>query len=1171
MGLTSDQQLAVENRGGTLLVSAAAGSGKTRVLVERLLSYLLDHRDPANIDDFLMITYTKAAAAELRGKIADRLTKALAEDPDNRHLQRQTQRLYMAKISTVHGFCSDILREYVYRLDLPSDFRIAEENECREIRERVLDQLLEDAYEHIGEEEAFRTLVDTQGLGRTDALVPQIIEQVYDKAQCHPEPEVWLDACLAQCEEKDRPEDTVWGKFLLDEARYWLDRELEALERCAKEAAAVDGWEKVTTLLNATVLSLRQVRDCPDWDGFAQGIADLNYGRLTFPKKGGDPDLAESIKAIRTACKEKTEALTKLFSDSGETVLAGLSQTALAAKGLTDLVRQFGKNYAQAKKRRRIVDFGDLEHYALELLLGKNHSGPTAAAREIGSRFREILVDEYQDSNAVQDAIFAALTGQRHNLFLVGDVKQSIYQFRLADPGIFLEKYRSFGFPAEAAPGQGRKILLSSNFRSGGGVLDAANHVFRSCMSVRVGDLDYGDREALIEGTPHIPLGEPETELDVIAVRENAYPEEADFVAARIAELLDGKHMVRDKDGEQEILRPIRPEDIMILLRSPGSTGSYFQRALAKRGIPCGSGGGGDLLQTQEVETLVALLQVVNNPRQDIPLLSVLASPLFLFTAEDLANLRSGCKDGQIYDAILQDESEKSAIFRETLSRLRAVERAEGLEKLLETILLSTRMEALYAAMEEGQARRERLTAFCEYAMNYAAGGQRDLDQFLDHLDSLREKGLLAGGENKPSGVGIMSIHSSKGLEFPVVILAGLARQFNMENIRSQVVCHQSLGLGLNCADAARRVRYPALSKLAICEKLKQESLSEEMRVLYVAMTRPKDRLIMTYAAGKPEKKIAELTARMDLSSRELLTAEASCPGDWVLLAALKRTEAGELFAVGGRPRETQVSDRPWKIRLTEAPVVGSLSAGTEKQAEHPDLNTEKLAKDLAFRYDHAAATETPGKLTATQLKGRDKDQETAENAENPEKHLRIWRKACFRGEKRRSGTDYGSAMHAAMQYIDYQRCGSREEVDREIQRLVSQRFLTEEQGSMVNTDQIAAFFASPLGQRLRNGENVIREFKFSLLTDAAPYGDGLAGEQMLLQGVVDCALVEPEGITVVDFKTDHVSPEGLPEAVERYRGQVQAYAGALERIYERPVKKALLYFFHAGTFCEVL
>lgn len=1119
-----------------------------------------------------MITYTKAAAAELRGKIADRLTKALAEDPDNRHLQRQTQRLYMAKISTVHGFCSDILREYVYRLDLPSDFRIAEDNECREIRERVLDQLLEDAYEHIGEEDAFRTLVDTQGLGRTDALVPQIIEQVYDKAQCHPEPEVWLDACLAQCEEKDRPEDTVWGKFLLDDARYWLDRELEALERCAKEAAAVDGWEKVTALLNATVLSLRQVRDCPDWDGFARGIADLNYGRLTFPKKGGDPDLAESIKAIRTACKEKTEALTKLFSDSGETVLAGLSQTALAAKGLTDLVRQFGKNYAQAKKRRRIVDFGDLEHYALELLLGKNHSGPTAAAREIGSRFREILVDEYQDSNAVQDAIFAALTGQRHNLFLVGDVKQSIYQFRLADPGIFLEKYRSFGFPAEAEPGQGRKILLSSNFRSGGGVLDAANHVFRSCMSVRVGDLDYGD-----PGSPHrrhppySPWGAGNgTGRDRCsgerlpgggglrsrphcgaAGREAHGPGQGRGAGDPAAHPTGGHYDLAALPGQHRQLFPA----------GLGQAGHPLRQRRRVRSAP--DPGGGDLGGPAA--------QVVNNPRQDIPLLSVLASPLFLFTAEDLANLRSGCKDGQIYDAVLQDESEKSAIFRETLSRLRAVERAEGLEKLLETILLSTRMEALYAAMEEGQARRERLTAFCEYAMNYAAGGQRDLDQFLDHLDSLREKGLLAGGENKPSGVGIMSIHSSKGLEFPVVILAGLARQFNMENTRSQVVCHQSLGLGLNCADAARRVRYPALSKLAICEKLKQESLSEEMRVLYVAMTRPKDRLIMTYAAGKPEKKIAELTARMDLSSRELLTAEASCPGDWVLLAALKRTEAGELFAVGGRPRETQVSDRPWKIRLTEAPVVGSLSAGTEEQAEHSELNTEKLAKDLAFRYDHAAATETPGKLTATQLKGRDKDQETAENAENPEKHLRIWRKACFRGEKRRSGTDYGSAMHAAMQYIDYQRCGSREEVDREIQRLVSQRFLTEEQGSMVNTGQIAAFFASPLGRRLRTGEKVVREFKFSLLTDAAPYGDGLTGEQMLLQGVVDCALVEPEGITVVDFKTDHVSPEGLPEAVERYRGQVQAYAGALERIYERPVKKALLYFFHAGTFCEVL
>ncbi|MBQ8834884.1 MAG: helicase-exonuclease AddAB subunit AddA [Oscillospiraceae bacterium] len=1165
--LTPQQAQAVSDRGGKLLVSAAAGSGKTKVLVDRLLSYLTDPNDPADLDEFLIITYTKAAASELRGKIAAKLTERIAEEPENRHLQKQMQRLFLTKISTVHGFCSDILREYAYRLDIAADFRVADENECREIRENVLTELLDRAYADSEGSADFRAFVDTQGLGRTDVLVPEIVQKVYDSARCHLDPEGWLDSCLkaVELEKMEDASETVWGRFLMEDLFDYLDRQIHVMRQCIRDADGCEGMEKVSVNLRDTLHQLEALRAAKTWDEVARN-RNIDYGRLTFPRKNPDPELTDRIKAARNACKKGLEKKLHSFADASAQVLSDLGQSAAGGRGLVALVRQFDKEYRQAKHGRRVLDFSDLEHKTLDLLLGKSRSGPTAAAAEIGRRFREIMVDEYQDSNGVQDAIFDALTREKQNCFMVGDVKQSIYQFRLADPSIFLKKYKEY-VPAEgAAAGEGRKVLLSHNFRSGGEVIDAVNDVFRACMSPKVGGLHYGEAEALREGIPHENLPGVGTELYALEIREDTYAEEAAFVAEKIQTMLREGTPVR-KGGE---LRPVEPEDVVILLRSPGSVGGHFQRALEARGIRCTSGGGMDLLQTEEIGTLRSLLQTIVNPRQDIPLISALASPIFGFTADDLAAFRSKQRRGSVYDALLQSGMTKAKDFIELLDKLRREARMNTLSQLLESVFTLTRLDSIYAAMPGGEAKRANLQTFYQLAADFEMGSLRDLGQFLDHLDALEEKGLISAGASSGGCVTIMSIHKSKGLEFPVVFLCGLARVFNRESMQAQILCDKELGLGLSVADSKNRVRYPSISKRAIAAKMAAESLSEEMRVLYVAMTRARDRLIMTYSVKNLEADLQDIARRMDFDRGDLLCRDAVCPGDWVLLAAMQRTEAGELHALGGRPRETRMAEYPWKICVTEAPEVGDgSSALTEAARAMPEGAEEELRTALSFSYAHIPATQAPSKQTATGRKGRIKDEEAAEDTREPKNPFRAWRRPSFVPQAA-EGVTYGNAIHAAMQYIRYENCGSVEGVSQEVQRLTDHNFLKEDQAKLVNCEKIAAFFATDIGRKLREGVPHLREFKFSILDSGSHYGEGLEGEQVLLQGVVDCALLEPDGITVVDFKTDHVTEDTLNEIVERYRPQVETYGEALSRIYMSPIKAKYLYLFQLNQFIAI-
>lgn len=1168
--LTKQQKMAVEDRGGKLLVSAAAGSGKTKVLVDRLLLHLTEGKGSVNIDDFLIITYTKAAASELRAKIAAKLNERLAENPGNKFLQRQLQRLYLTKISTVHAFCADILREFAYRLDIPGDFRVAEERECQLLQLQVLDKLLDQAYENADGD--FLLFVDSQELGRDDRSIPQIILQVYNASRCHINPDQWLEQCVQDSSVSDLTDasETVWGRYLINDLHRYLDMQIDAMRRCAVLADANSTLAKPALLFHSTADQLENLRKLDTWDQIVSNRS-LDYGRLTFPKNAEDEALQCRMKAVRNACKKGVERKLLPFADLSAQVLQDLQDCSAATKGLVQLVRKFSKEYETVKRSRRILDFSDLEHKMLDLLVGKHRQGITALAYEIGDRFQEIMVDEYQDSNAVQDKIFSALTEKRRNCFMVGDVKQSIYQFRLADPGIFLEKYNHY-IPAEdAKPGEGRKVMLSSNFRSAGPVIRAVNDVFTGCMSPEVGGLVYGEDEMLREGIPHEAVSEPEIELCAISVQQDTYAEEAAYAADRILSLLDGTHYIRDG----KTLRPIKADDIVILLRSPGSVGAEFQYALESRGLRVNSGTGTDLLQTEEVGFLRTMLQIIDNPLQDIPLIAVLTSRILCFTADELSRIRSsGSRKKPFYESLKASDLEKAKRFVQMLSELRQEAKLCTLSQLIDKILSETRMDSIFASFPDGSMKAANLQTFYQLASECENANQKELSQFLDYLDSLEEKGLTVSVDQNAAGaITIMSIHKSKGLEFPVVFLCGHSRDFNREDARAQVLCNKELGIGLNCVDLEKRVRYPSIAKKAIAAKIIADSQSEEMRVLYVAMTRAKDRLIMTYAVKNVAADVEDIVNRMDICDRRLLTSGADCPGTWVLMTALKRFEAGALFDLGGQPDELRISQDPWRITVEEGAQVENKAFSDQDTEwnENSSIDVERLKRSLGYLYPHIPATQLPSKQTATQLKGRQKDQEAAENTQTPQTVYRSWRTPSFVEEGSVGGTAFGNAVHSVMQHISYEKCCDLHSIEGELCRLADSGLVNEKLVSNIDPQMLWAFFSTELGKKLCRSAEVLREFKFSILDDASLYAQGVTDDKILLQGVVDCAIIEPEGITVLDFKTDRVTEKTVNSVADSYKLQVQTYARALSRIFKKEVISCQLYFFRANRFVKVI
>ena len=1177
--LTPQQLGAVEDRGGSLLVSAAAGSGKTKVLVERVFAYLREEH--CHIDDFLIITFTRAAAAELRSKLAAELARRVAAEPENGHLRQQMFRVYQADIKTVDGFCASLLREHVHLLEpvdgrsLTPDFRILDESECTLLKERALEQALEHFYQRIEQgDEGCRLLAETLGFGRDDRGLALLVPEVHAKLQSHPYPEKWLaQAAEGWRELPQRLADSVYGRTIMDDtvrrALYWAGR----LERAARD---MEGCQPVFDAYADRFLeAAAQLRE---YEGAAQkGWDEMSRVDVTFRKLGAvrgeeNGDSKAAAKAVWDKCKAAVKKLSAPYQTAESELLDDLRAIAPAMEALLELTADFDRRFQAEKVRRNAMDFSDQEHYAVRLLAGEDGT-PTELGEQVSHRYREIMVDEYQDTNEVQNCIFRAVSRQGENIFAVGDVKQSIYRFRLAEPGIFLEKYRTYLDAEDAAPGQPRRRVLSRNFRSRREILDAANFVFAAIMSREMGELDYTEEQYLHFGAAYYPdAPERETEFHYLSVEDT--PEqrfdraeaEARFTARRIRQLLDGGFPVRGGDGE---LRPVEPEDIVILMRSPSARLAVFTAALEREGIPCDGGESEDFFSAMEIAVVLSLLEIVDNPRQDVPLIAVLRSPLVGMSADRLAEIRALQPEGDYYEALCRDEGEDAQAFLSLLRELRHASREMTADKLLWYCYDRCRVEAIFGAMADGAQRQARLTALYDYVRRLVQSGRTGLFDCVSHLRRLLENGDAPPitAARASGGVRIMSVHKSKGLEFPVVVLADLNRSFNRQDLDRPVLVHPQLGVGAERVETERRIRYDTVSKSALALTLEREAKAEELRILYVAMTRAQEKLIMVCSRKNPEKHLRELAALTELPVPPEAVSGANCPGDWLLLTLLNTFQASELHGFAG-VRPSELTEAPAGVtvhlhRIGGEETEGAASPAEEDTGESPDTTPDTAS--LGFVYGHRAATVTPSKVTATQLKGRAIDEEIAEGT-LPRRRESTPERPRFLQEKRGlTGAERGTAMHLVMQFLPLDTAAEPWAVAEVIDGLRRRRLLTPEQAAALDVPALVRFLASPLAERIRNAPRLWREYRFALLTDAGIYDGDAAGEEMLLQGVADCVFETESGLAVVDFKTDRVQTAEVQRRAEVYRAQLDAYAGALSRILERPVTERILYFFACG------
>ncbi len=1152
---TASQAAAIESRGSAVLVSAGAGSGKTKVLTERLMSYVCDSKSNVDLDSFLIITFTRAAAGELRGRIMEELASALARDPGNKRLRRQSALCQRAQIGTIHSFCASLLREYSHLCGLSPDFKIIDDDRANAMKASALDRVLEDRYAKEEKYPGFILLADTVGAGRDDSKLSQLVLDLHSRMQCHARPDLWArEQVELISREHDDISQTPWGREIMDWAagisQYWSDEFDRMMPEMAEYPQISDAY---LPSISETADALREFGRCLrlGWDR-SRACLPISFPKLKALRNSPAPELSERIKKQREACKKEMLSLAGAFYSDSLTLLDEIRQTGPAMAALLALTLDFDRAFAADKRRLALADYADLEHLTARLLTNEDGS-PSELAVQLSHRYTEIMVDEYQDVSRVQDAIFRAISRDGKNLFMVGDVKQSIYRFRLADPGIFTEKYLSFADADGACGDEPRRILLRENFRSRREILDCANTVFSLCMSRELGDIDYDEKAALVCGAPYegtVPL----PELMLLALPDSEDGEErpdktaleAEMIASKIRELKDSGLLINERGN----LRPLEYGDIAILLRSPNTVGGVYHRALALQGIPSAATQSGAYFSSVEVSTVMSMLAVVDNPHQDIPLIAVLRSPAFGLSADELSLVRAMDKSSDFYTALClaASENEKCSRFLLCLQRLRDAAPDMAASELLWQLMSELDMLAICSAMNNGAQRRANLMELVELSENYEKSGYKGLHRFVLWLRRLAQRGQEPSAAPSGPAVQIMSVHKSKGLEFPVVFLCDTARQFNKQDSRDTVLVHPRLGLGPKLTDLQRRVQYPTLARNAIKLRQEREMLSEEMRLLYVALTRAKERLFISAALKDPEATMEKLRLGLSSPMAPQRLAAASAPIQWLISAAL--ADKGQTMQLGVH----QCSEHFESVR--------------EESLEHaalPGLLAE-LESKLSFVYPHKEAELLPSKVTATELKAYAAADEDALSIA-PANAARL-RMPDFAGEdKPLSGTEKGIATHLVLQYIDFSKTGSMEEIKAEISRLEAAHFISPREAKAVDAEAVFKLFSSDLGQKLKGTGQLHREFKFSLLWNAGDIFSQGGDEEVLLQGVVDCCIEDEDGLCIVDYKTDNVhSREEISQRTATYSSQLAAYAAALERIFKKPVKECALYFIRPGV-----
>lgn len=1171
---TAQQQAAIRSRNGSLIVSAAAGSGKTAVLVQRVLEWITDPKDPCGIDELLVVTFTNAAAAEMRSKISDELHRRLAERPEDSGLRRQLALLGSSRIQTVHSFCQSLLREHFSLCGVDPDFRLADETQCALLKEQALSAVLEQAYAR-GETD-FRALCDSLTEGRSDEKLGETVLALYERLRSHPAPERMLALLPELC--AAGPEGSGWGKYLQAAAASRLEYELSALERICAEAETVpEVWEKYrATLEQYRSFGLRlQESIRQGWDAACACLETFDKGRLT-PCRYEDKAFVARIKAGKDRFAALVPLLKKeiYFSDVRRTLAEGRESRPMA-EALCRLTQQFTEQYQALKRQKNLLDFSDLEHLALHLLQAED-GGPSPLAAELRQGIRELLVDEYQDTNEIQEQIFNALRQAGDSAFFVGDVKQSIYGFRLADPDIFLDRYLS-SEPYETACGSRKRLALNQNFRSRQEVLELCNYCFSRLMTREFGGVDY-DEEQRLRCTDQ-PGCQPSEVLLLDCGEKSGEEEErrgvleARLTAKRVKRLL-AEETVTEKDGT---VRAARPEDVAILLSSFSNKAPIFQKALLQEKLPCG-GSGGAFFGTVEVSVMLSLLRLIWNRRQDIPLVSVLRSPLYLASPDLLAKLRLAAGEGDLIDGLnaLAASEPLCARLLLDLERYSESARERPLSALIRQIYSLTGAESVFGALDQGPARVRNLSRLLELARPFdgASGG---LGAFLQWMDQkLAEDKDLDPPEGERTGVQLMSIHRSKGLEYPFVIVPDLSKQFNQEDLRKPVMFHPNLGLGFRLRRPAEHAEYRTQLRQAIVIYTRGELRSEELRKLYVAMTRARQKLILVMSGGKLAEQVQRIARESGGAPAPAWLAAQDNAMNWLLAALLTHPAGGALralcpesFPLGKDAAAERLVCRVYRPDQLEeiCPEGGAAPLRSPEneaaQGPEPEALAALAAKSMAH-YAHLAAAALPSKLTPTGLKKL--IPETGEIFGAPERpmardhHPSPLRRPDLKAAAR------GTAMHRLLCRAELRECQTVEGVLRQAALLRQKGFLTEEQEGLLLPEPVAAFARSPLAKRMEQAGRVLREYEFSVLLDAdALLENGPAGEQILLNGAMDLVLFEEQGLTIVDFKTDRVTPGQEEARAGEHALQLSLYQKAAEAVFGRPVAEKWVWFLRTG------
>jgi ATP-dependent helicase/nuclease subunit A len=1230
---TDEQWKAIVADGQDILVAAAAGSGKTAVLVERIIEKIVAKDDPVDVDRLLVVTFTNASAAEMKTRIGEAIEKALEKHPSSLHLRRQLSLLNRASISTIHSFCLDVIRKYYYLIDIDPVFRIADETETALLKEEVMEELFEEQYGKEGNE-AFLNVVERYTTDRTDEDLQQLILELYEFSRSHPYPAVWLDQLVNMY---DISEDTTVEQLpYITYLSSYLDMELDAVKDLLTKALEIaylpggplpraenfrDDLEIVERLIEAKKRS---------WQELYEQMHAFSFSRAKTCR--GDEykkELLDKASSLREAAKKKLEGIRdELFSFRPQTWLRHMKEMKPVVEVIVHLVKEFAERFRQAKLEKGLVDFSDLEHYCLQILRHPDSTLekliPSDAALDYRAQFVEVLVDEYQDVNMVQESILQLVTKEHEqtgNLFMVGDVKQSIYRFRLAEPFLFLSKYKRFTPDGRKT---GLKIDLSRNFRSRTEVLDGTNFIFKQIMGETVGEIVYDEDAELKFGAKDYPENE-NTAVEFLMINradtEKETQEEMDdstfdfneletvqlearLMAQKIKQLISEPFEVYDRKLKRN--RRVMYRDIVILLRSMPWAPQIIEE-FRQQGIPVYADLSSGYFEATEVSIMLSLLKIIDNPYQDIPLAAVLRSPIVGLDENELAMIRIHNRKGTYYEALIsflnevptdtqeQKLQHRLRKFYHQLQQWRTKARQSSLADLIWQLYSETHFYDFVGGMPGGKQRQANLRALYDRARQYEATSFRGLFRFLRFVERMQNRGDDLGaaralGEQEDV-VRLMTIHSSKGLEFPVVFVAGLARRFNMKDINRSYLLDKELGFATRFVDAKLRISYPTLPQLAMKRKLRFDLLAEEMRVLYVALTRAKEKLYLIGTVKDAAKEIENwknYLTHTEWLLPDAVRASANCYLDWIGPALIRHRDSSKLHGDGVFTSLEEITNHPskWNIEMIEAKTLRQMDEIKQQQNDQiikalekmqpisqSSEYKEKIYHHLTWEYNDQLLTMLRAKQSVSELKRqREIFGENADNALLRPFSAPIAKRPLFMQEKKLTAAEKGTAMHMVMQHVELTKPITEETVREQIAKMVNEELLTYEQAESVDVRSVVAFFATDIGKRLLKAQHIYREIPFSLsLAASEVYGlEGKAErENVLIQGVVDCMFEDEAGLVLIDFKTDAITnrfPGGLDQAKavleKRYRTQVDLYRRAIEQIWKKEVKECYLYLF---------